>query len=147
MVAEHGNHQVLDAVNQSAVLVNNHGKINVLSNICRHRQALMLENKGLASHIVCPLHRWTYGLDGTLESAPYFKENPCLNLESFPVEEIHGLIFKQTQKKSSKSIKDALEFQQLNQLLNFESYKLHSTKIDHYNFNWKTFIEVYLLLS
>ena len=144
MVAEHGNYQVLDAVNQSAVLVNNHGKINVLSNICRHRQALMLENKGLASHIVCPLHRWTYGLDGTLEGAPYFKVNPCLNLESFPVEEIHGLIFKQTQKQSSKSIKDALEFQQLNQLLNFESYKLHSTKIDHYNFNWKTFIEVYL---
>jgi phenylpropionate dioxygenase-like ring-hydroxylating dioxygenase large terminal subunit len=57
MAPQHGNYQVLDALNQSAILVNDHGKINVLSNICRHRQALMLENKGSASHIVCPLHR------------------------------------------------------------------------------------------
>ena len=42
MAPQHGNYQVLDALNQSAILVNDHGKINVLSNICRHRQALML---------------------------------------------------------------------------------------------------------
>ena len=144
MVPQHGNYHVLEALNKSAVLVNNNGKINVLSNVCRHRQALMLENQGSASHIVCPLHRWTYGLDGTLEGAPYFKENPCLNLESFPAEEIHNLIFKQTYKQSSINVKDAMEFKQLNQLLNFDAYKLHSVKIDHYDFNWKTFIEVYL---
>ena len=144
MVPQHGNYQVLDALNRSAVLVNNHGKINVLSNICRHRQALMLENQGSTSHIVCPLHRWTYNLDGKLEGAPYFKEKPCLHLESFPVEEVHDLIFHQPHKQNALNIKDAMEFKQLNQLLNFESYKLHSIKIDHYDFNWKTFIEVYL---
>jgi phenylpropionate dioxygenase-like ring-hydroxylating dioxygenase large terminal subunit len=144
MVPQHGNYHVLDALNRSAILANNHGKINVLSNICRHRQALMFENKGSASHIVCPLHRWTYDLNGELKGAPYFKETPCLNLELFPAKEIHGLIFKQTHKQTSLNIKDAMNFKQLNQLFNFESYKLHSIKIDHYDFNWKTFIEVYL---
>lgn len=144
MVPEHGNYQVLEALNKSAVLVNQLGKLNVLSNICRHRQALMLENQGSTSHIVCPLHRWTYSLEGKLEGAPYFKENPCLNLQSFPTDEVHNLIFKQSNQNSSINIKHAMEFKQLNELLGFDSYKLHSIKIDDYNFNWKTFIEVYL---
>ena len=38
--------------------------IEVLSNVCRHRQALMLHGRGSvtrrhADNIVCPLHRWT----------------------------------------------------------------------------------------
>jgi len=144
MVPQHGNYQVLDALDKSAILLNNNGKINVMSNICRHRQAVMLENQGSTSHIVCPLHRWTYDLDGILEGAPYFKENPCLNLETFQTEEIHDLIFKQIHKPSAINIKDAMEFKQLSNLLNFDNYKLHSIKIDHYDFNWKTFIEVYL---
>jgi phenylpropionate dioxygenase-like ring-hydroxylating dioxygenase large terminal subunit len=37
-----------------------------------------------------------------------------------------------------------MEFKQLSNLLNFDNYKLHSIKIDHYDFNWKTFIEVHL---
>ncbi len=144
MVPQHGDYQVLDSLNQSAILVNNQGKINLLSNICRHRQALMLQNRGSTSHIVCPLHRWTYGLNGKLEGAPYFKEKPCLSLESFPTEQIYDLIFKKSQNQPSMNIKAAMEFNQLNHILNFEAYKLNNIKIDHYDFNWKTFIEVYL---
>jgi choline monooxygenase len=32
-----------------------------MSNVCRHRQAIMLQGSGnAAGNIVCPIHRWTY---------------------------------------------------------------------------------------
>jgi choline monooxygenase len=36
------------------------GEIELLSNVCRHRQSIMLQGSGNAKHIVCPIHRWTY---------------------------------------------------------------------------------------
>src|SRR3954464_12835202 len=35
------------------------GGVELLSNVCRHRQAIMLQGRGNVENIVCPLHRWT----------------------------------------------------------------------------------------
>ena len=41
----------------------------------------MLRGRGnTGSNIVCPLHRWTYDLQGQLIGAPHFADDPCLNL-------------------------------------------------------------------
>ena len=48
--------------NENKVMINDHGIVRVLSNICRHRNARMLSNRGTISSIVCPIHRWTYDL-------------------------------------------------------------------------------------
>jgi phenylpropionate dioxygenase-like ring-hydroxylating dioxygenase large terminal subunit len=49
-----------------ALLVRNSTGVELLSNVCRHRQALMLNGSGQVDTIVCPLHRWTYDLEGQL---------------------------------------------------------------------------------
>jgi phenylpropionate dioxygenase-like ring-hydroxylating dioxygenase large terminal subunit len=41
-----------------------------LSNVCRHRAALITEGKGSGKLLQCPYHGWTYGLDGRLRRAP-----------------------------------------------------------------------------
>jgi choline monooxygenase len=65
-----------------------------MSNVCRHRQAIMLKGRGhTREHIVCPLHRWTYDLHGRLVGAPHFEQDPCLNLRNYPVQNWHGLLF------------------------------------------------------
>ena len=46
-------------------LVRNGERIELLSNICRHRQAIMLTASGNVQNIVCPVHRWTYDLSGS----------------------------------------------------------------------------------
>ena len=38
----------------------------------------MLNGRGNAPNIVCPLHRWTYDLKGELLGAPHFADKPCL---------------------------------------------------------------------
>src|SRR5213592_965503 len=57
----------------------------MVPNVGRHRQAIMLEGRGNAQHIVCPLHRWTYDLKGELLGAPHFAESPCVKLRSTPL--------------------------------------------------------------
>ena len=80
MVPDVGDYHTLAWMDHAKVLVRNAGGVELLSNVCRHRQAIMLEGRGNLENIVCPLHRWTYDLRGELLGAPHFPENPCLRL-------------------------------------------------------------------
>lgn len=46
----------------------------VFANTCRHRGALVAENSGNCKAFRCPYHFWTYGLDGSLNGAPDYKD-------------------------------------------------------------------------
>jgi phenylpropionate dioxygenase-like ring-hydroxylating dioxygenase large terminal subunit len=48
------------------------GRIEVMSNVCRHRASTLLEGKGRleGSTITCPYHGWAYHADGRLKGAP-----------------------------------------------------------------------------
>ncbi len=136
------------------VLVHNAHGIELISNVCRHRQALMLSgqagsvggaanNQGNLSasggNIVCPLHRWTYNNCGELLGAPQFVSKPCMNLERFRLRDCHGLLFEGPRDPASDmaSLFSRPEF-------NFGDYALDHVELHHCNYNWKTFIEVYL---
>ena len=74
MVPNLGDYHVIEWMDNAKMLVRNEGGVELLSNICRHRQATMLEGRGNAKNIVCPLHRWTYKTDGELIGAPHFPQ-------------------------------------------------------------------------
>ena len=139
MVPEIGNYHVLDWHNNGSMLVHNQHGIHLMSNICRHRQAIMLNGSGKAKTIACPLHRWTYNLEGKLLGAPHFEEKPCLNLSHTPLQNWHGLLF-----DSKRNIVKDLNNLGCEQDFDFTDYQLHNIQVDNYNFNWKTFIETYL---
>ena len=46
------------------------GMVKAMSSVCQHRAMLVSEGHGNARGFVCPYHHWTYGLDGSLVSAP-----------------------------------------------------------------------------
>lgn len=52
------------------------GVIRVLSNVCRHRNALLASGSGKCrgNRLTCPYHGWVYGLDGKLLAAPHMGE-------------------------------------------------------------------------
>lgn len=115
--------------------------LELLSNVCRHRQAIMLQGSGNARHIVCPIHRWTYDLEGQLIGAPHFPANPCLHLEKQNLENWNGLLF-----KGPRSARADLAGMKLADagLFDFKDYRLDRVEMHRCNYNWKTFIEVYL---
>jgi phenylpropionate dioxygenase-like ring-hydroxylating dioxygenase large terminal subunit len=110
-----------------------------MSNVCRHRQAIMLQGAGNAKHIVCPIHRWTYDGGGELIGAPHFPANPCLNLAKRKLENWHGLLF-----RGPRSANADLAGMKVARDLDFTGYKLDHVEMHTCNYNWKTFIEVYL---
>ncbi len=139
MTPEVGDYHVLEASNGARYLKRTDEGIKLLSNICRHRQAKMLDGRGSASHTVCPLHRWTYDQHGQLLGAPHFAEKPCLHLPETPLQNWNGLLF-----ESGRDIECDLKNLGVREDLDFSKYVFHSIAVDEYEGNWKTFIEVYL---
>ncbi len=46
------------------------GELRAFYNVCRHHAAAVVQGEGSAKRLSCPYHGWTYGLDGSLLSAP-----------------------------------------------------------------------------
>jgi phenylpropionate dioxygenase-like ring-hydroxylating dioxygenase large terminal subunit len=100
----------------------------------------MLQGSGkLQGNIVCPIHRWTYDTGGELIGAPHFPQNPCLNLNKSRLENWNGLLF-----KGPRSVTADLSGMSVANQLDFTGYKLDHVEMHECNYNWKTFIEVYL---
>jgi phenylpropionate dioxygenase-like ring-hydroxylating dioxygenase large terminal subunit len=139
MVPELYNYRSQEWLDHARLLVRQPDGVYDMSNICRHRQAIMLQGSGTAHNIVCPIHRWTYDTQGELIGAPHFPENPCLNLNKRKLESWHGLLF-----KGPRSPAADLAGMQLAKEFDFSGYKLDRVELHQCNYNWKTFIEVYL---
>jgi phenylpropionate dioxygenase-like ring-hydroxylating dioxygenase large terminal subunit len=138
MTPEPGDYHVLAARDNGQALVHGPQDIELLSNICRHRQAIMLTGRGNARNIVCPIHRWTYDLSGKLLGAPHFDDQPCAQLGRTPLQNWHGLLFDGprdvARDLAGLTLKD----------IDFTGYVLNRVDLHPCNYNWKTFIEVYL---
>ena len=151
MVPEIGDYYALPAENEGRMLVRrpsegfsslpgtDPGAVELLSNVCRHRQAIMLNGTGNTDTIVCPLHRWTYDLKGELKGAPHFAEQPCLHLPRHRLQDWQGLLF-----EGPRDIAADLARVSCRDELDFTGYRLDKVEIHECPYNWKTFIEVYL---
>ena len=139
MVPELHDYRTMEWLDHGRMLVRQQNGCHDMSNVCRHRQAIMLQGSGTAKNIVCPIHRWTYGNDGHLIGAPHFPANPCLNLDTKRLESWNGLLF-----GGPRSANADLGGMRLAAELDFSGYKLDRVELHQCNYNWKTFIEVYL---
>lgn len=139
MVPAPGDYHALEMSGGARYLKRADDEVHVFSNVCRHRQAIMLEGRGNARHTVCPLHRWAYDGHGKLLGAPRFDEKPCLHLPETPLTRWNGMLF-----ESGRDIEADLKDLGVARDLDFSGYQFHSVEVERYEGNWKTFIEVYL---
>ncbi len=146
-VPEVGDYHVLVQEGDGRALLRTANGIELVSNVCRHRQAIMLRGRGTTKagpqqpgSIVCPLHRWTYDLHGCLIGAPHFEHDPCLNLANYPLQEWNGLLFE------ANDCQVATDLAALGARadLDFGGYVYDRTFLHECDYNWKSFIEVYL---
>ena len=140
-VPEVGDHHALPQEGEGRALVRTRNGIELISNVCRHRQAVMLRGRGnVGSHIVCPLHRWTDELNGRLAGAPHFPHDPCLHLNNDPLQAWNGLLFE----AGGRDVAADLARLGPRAELDFSGYQLDRVHLHECDYNWKTFIEVYL---
>ena len=144
-VPEVGDFYALPHEGEGRALVRTARGVELISNVCRHRQALMLRGRGNVrasggSHIVCPLHRWTYDQQGRLVGAPHFTDDPCLNLNNYPVQTWNGMVFEGRGRDVGADLAGLGPVADLN----FDGYVLDHVQMHECDYNWKTFNEVYL---
>ena len=148
-VPETGDYYALPHEGEGRALVRTDAGVELISNICRHRQAIMLKGRGslktqakgsAGGNIVCPLHRWTYAPGGQLLGAPHFAHDPCLDLNNYKLREWNGLLFED----NGRDIAADLAAMGPRADLDFTGYALDRVELHECNYNWKTFIEVYL---
>jgi phenylpropionate dioxygenase-like ring-hydroxylating dioxygenase large terminal subunit len=134
-----GDYAVLGGQNAGKALVRHDGCAQLLSNVCRHRQAEMLTGSGSAKNIVCPVHNWAYDLDGRQVAAPHFSENPCLDLDRTELVGWNSLLF-----SGSRDVR--LELARLDGWteLSVADYVLERVDEEEHDLNWKVFLEIYL---
>jgi choline monooxygenase len=144
-----GDYYALPHEGEGRALVRSANGVELISNVCRHRQAVMLKGRGslnnqapgsAGGNIVCPLHRWTYSPSGELLGAPHFSHDPCLNLNNYKLREWNGMLFED----NGRDILADLAGMGPAKDLNFDGYALDHVELHECNYNWKTFIEVYL---
>ena len=146
MVPEVGDFHTLAHERDGRVLVRTDDSadgVALLSNVCRHRQAIIRNGRGHGGpNIVCPLHRWTYDLDGRLLGAPHFDDNPCLDLGRTPLTQWNGLLFEGAYPNGDTAAHELADVRVPE--LDFTGYVFDRTEVHECAYNWKTFIEVYL---
>ncbi len=153
MVPNVGDWYALPHDDHSRILVRNENGIELLSNVCRHRQALMLGNfspeapesmihrgnlKATGGRIMCPLHAWSYDTSGLIVGAPKFPERPCRNLPRYPIFNVGGFLFEGPHDPTEdiSALFDRPE-------MNFDDYALDHVEMHPCKCNWKTFLEIY----
>ena len=145
MVPKVGDFAVLANRHDGQALVRSERGINLISNVCRHRQALMLTGRGSLAenggNVVCPVHRWTYTPEGQLIGAPHFPCNPALHLENRPLRQWNGMLFDGAR---DPVVDLASLAATTRQALDFSGYVFDRAIAHDCDYNWKTFVEVYL---
>jgi choline monooxygenase len=144
-----GDYYALPHEGEGRALVRSANGVELISNICRHRQAVMLKGRGNlqtqgkghgGGNLICPLHHWTYAPSGELLGAPHFAHDPCLNLNNYKLREWNGMLFEDNGRDILADLADMGPAKDLN----FDGYALDHVELHECNYNWKTFIEVYL---
>jgi choline monooxygenase len=141
MVPEIGDYIALAGSANGRVLVRGAQGVSLLNNVCRHRQSLLLEGRGNVKQIVCPVHRWTYDLQGKLLGAPDFAATPDLPLKATALRSWQGLLF-----AGARGVgRDLADFP-LTGDYDFSGYVFDHVHVEECPYNWKTFLEFYLEL-
>ena len=96
--AKVGDYFTVEVLGELLVVVRGEDRIRVMSRVCLHRWAPVAEGAGNTRMFSCPFHRWGYGLDGQLLTAPLMHEaagfDPkACRLPEFRSEVVFGTVF------------------------------------------------------
>jgi len=96
-VAAPGDFMRIDLAQESAIVLRGaDGALHALANVCRHRGSrICAKERGHVTSLVCPYHGWTYGLDGSLQSARHMPEafdRSAFGLKRLQLRVVEGLL-------------------------------------------------------
>ena len=125
------------------------GKLRIMSNVCRHRGAILVEERGNGPRLVCPYHHWSYDYEGKLAGAPRmeqhkgFDQTAC-RLPQFAAEEWHGFIFANLSRDPPPLAPRLQGLEELIRNYHMEQMTTRYVVNEVWPVNWKCFIENFM---
>src|SRR5437868_772959 len=118
-------------------------------NVCRHRAGPPAEGCGSGKLFRCGYHGWTYGLDGSLISAPEFEGQPGFNTKEFSlapvrVEEWFNLILVNLDPNADSLMKSLGQLPAQADRFDSAEIRLFERRSYDMKCNWKTYVDNYL---
>lgn len=98
-IPKRGDYMTLDLLEERLLIVNNGNEIQVMSRVCTHRWASICEpGRGSCQKFTCPMHRWSFDLQGTCTGTPFMDDVADFNgndhaLPKFRSETIDGFVY------------------------------------------------------
>lgn len=135
------NYFVLPHTKETKLLIHDGENIQVLPNICKHRYATMLKGKGSCHKIVCPIHSWSYDLNGNIVNPTGIEcESSTHSLEKESIDIYDGFIFPENSSALKNALKAAKKFTDIDfKKLNFFAHERFFV-----NVNWKSYMDTFL---
>lgn len=129
------------------VIRNRDGDVSVMANVCQHRGMIVAEKQGNVRRLRCPLHAWTYDLNGHLIAAPGLSDDPdsTVDLSDICLPKIRTEIWEGfimiTMDESLPPVSERLG-KLSRQLANYNMAELRAPdrmEFEEFNWNWKIF--------
>jgi len=150
LIPDAGDYRAIELCGRQLVMLRDRGgQVRVLSNVCRHRGAVLLEGTGRRSVITCPFHAWGYALDGSLRAAPDMEETEAFDkqhygLKNYEVGEACGFVFVRLV-PGGPSLQDSLgDFESVLRPWRPETLVTARERRFVAPCNWKLFLEVFM---
>lgn len=143
---ETGSYLALDIGPWPIVIVRDrHGEIMAFHNACRHRGSMLCQaGHGQSPKLVCPYHRWTYDLDGSLFAAgrmPDEFDKAEHGLQPVALRQAAGALFVCLAAEPPEFDSFGTPFQHYAGALNFANLKLAASDMLVEEANWKLVME------
>jgi phenylpropionate dioxygenase-like ring-hydroxylating dioxygenase large terminal subunit len=145
-----GDYMAFLLCNESIVVVRGEdNKIRAMSNVCRHRGALLADGRGNNKRLVCPYHHWSYDLEGKLAGAPRmeahkaFDKSTC-RLPQFATEEWYGFLFVCLAERPPPLTPRLAPLAKLIHNYHVEQMKMLYVADEVWHTNWKCLIENFM---
>ena len=125
------------------------GELWAFANVCRHRGSeVVLECSGNRKTLQCHYHGWTYGLDGTLRSAPRSREQASFvkedfSLAPFQIASVGPLLFVNPDLSAPPFKRVSPDLAQVLEASGIELARMRLRRQDVYEIaaNWKVIVE------
>jgi phenylpropionate dioxygenase-like ring-hydroxylating dioxygenase large terminal subunit len=134
------------------VLMDDEGTIRVMGGVCQHRGTVLVEDMGCAERGLfrCPLHHWSYDLQGRLRHAPEMRktnnfDRSEIRLPQLKVELWQGFVFAHFDHDapplapSLKRLEDEMKNYDVENMVS-----LPTLDIPDYPWNWKVMLENFM---
>ena len=145
-----GDYVTMDILGELMVVVNNGDRVQVLSRICTHRWAPVVEQgTGSCNKFTCPFHLWSFDLTGECVATPFMDDVKDFDRSQYPLHEyrsetVGGFVYVNIDGQAEPLAPQLAEMTKFLENWDTENVEVYIDLEYDCEFNWKIAVETFM---